>query len=70
MTQIIVLVVLVFGLQIGLFIWGRKIRKRDKENSVLERYGIKSRADAWRTLSKPDLPENDRKELERLYNQE
>ena len=70
MTWLYVLIGVVVVLQVALLIWGRKIRKKAKENDVLIKYDIKTRQDAWKVLSDPALPEEDREKLEALYNAE
>lgn len=52
--------------QIALFIYGRRVRKAMK-NSVVEKYNLKTPKDAWDALADPDLPEDDRKEIKKLY---
>ena len=58
----------VLVLQIGLFIAGRKMRKKQRENDILFKYEINTRHDAWKVIADPDTPEEDRKKLEELYN--
>lgn len=69
-TGLIILLVVALGIQVVLFITGRKLRKKQKENDVLEKYKISTRKDAWSVLADPELPEDDRKKLEALYNDE
>lgn len=45
----------------------RKKRRQDKEHSVIEKYNIRSSGDAFRLLQDPEISEEDRKEIERLY---
>lgn len=45
----------------------RKKRRHDKEHSVIEKYNIRSSGDAFRLLQDPEISEEDRKEIERLY---
>lgn len=67
MTWIYVLVGFALALQVTLFIMGRRIRKREKENSVIEKYNIDSRQKAWQLLADPSLPEEDREKIKALY---
>ncbi len=67
LTWLIILLGIALGVQIVLFIWGRRIRKKEKENSVIEKYDIRSRQKAWQLLADPELPEEDRKKIEELF---
>ena len=67
MTYLIVLALVVLVFQIGIFIYLRRKNKKMKEEDVLYKYNIRSRADAWRTLADPDLPENDREKIREIY---
>ena len=67
MNFIIALVVIVLFIQIGLFFLIRAKKKKDKENSVIEKYNIKSAGQAWNLINDPETPEDDRKEIEKIY---
>ncbi len=67
-TGLIILVVIVLVIQIVLFLAGRRLRKKEKQSNVLLKYDINSRADAWRIMADPDTPEDDRKKIEELFN--
>ena len=67
MNGLIVFVVIVLLLQIALFFVIRQKRKRDKANSVIEKYNIRSSGEAFRLLQDPDVPEADKKKIEKLY---
>jgi len=67
MTGLIIFVGIVLILQVVLFFVIRKKRNKVKENSIIERYDIKTTADAFRLLQDADIPEKDRKEIEKLY---
>lgn len=67
MNGLIIFVVFVLVLQIVLFFMIRKKRRHDKEHSVIEKYNIRSSGDAFRLLQNPEIPEEDRKEIEGLY---
>jgi len=67
MIGLIVFVCIVLLLQIVLFFVIRKKRKEAKENSVIEKYNIRSSSDAFRLLQDPEIPEKDKLEIERLY---
>ena len=45
----------------------RKKKKQEKENSVIERYNIRSAADAFRLLQDNSIPKEDRDKIEMLY---
>ncbi len=67
MNFIIALVVIVLIIQIGLFFLIRAKKKKDKENSVIEKYNIKSAGQAWNLINDPETPEDDRIEIEKIY---
>jgi uncharacterized membrane protein YqiK len=66
MTLLVVVILVLIAIQIGIFIYSRKLRKRLKEENVLVKYDIKSRADAWKVLMSDDTPDSDKQEIERL----
>jgi uncharacterized membrane protein YqiK len=61
----ILLVIVLLG-QVILFFYGRQVRKKMK-NSVIEKYDLKSPKDAWQAMADPYIPEEDRKEIKKLY---
>ncbi len=67
MNWLITLVSVALVLQIVLFIMGRRIRKREKENSIIEKYKIDSRQRAWQLLGDTSIPEEDREKIRMLY---
>ena len=67
MNFIIALVVVVLIIQIGLFFLIRAKKKKDKENSVIEKYNIKTAGQAWNLINDPKTPEDDRIEIEKIY---
>ena len=67
-TTLIILASVVILLQIGIFWMGRRLRKREKENSVVLKYNIDSRKRAWQLMQDESIPEEDRAEIARLYN--
>ncbi len=69
-TTLVLLAVVVIMLQIGIFWMGRRLRKREKENSVILKYDIDSRKKAWQLMQDESIPEEDREEISRLYNAE
>ena len=66
MNILIGIVILALLLQIGLFFLIRS-KKKELKSGVIERYNIKSPADAWRLINDLTIPEADRQEIERLY---
>jgi hypothetical protein len=70
MNGIIVLVSIVLILQVVMFFVIRAKRKKEKANSVIDRYKIKSAGDAFRIMNDPSIREEDRLEIEKLYNGE
>ncbi len=67
MTWLIIFVVLVLIMQIGLFFVIRAKKKADKENSIIEKYNIRSSGDAFKLLNDSSIPEEDRKKIEEVY---
>jgi len=65
-----ILLVIVFAVQIAIFIMARRIRKREKENNVLLKYNINSRQKAWQLLADHAIPEEDRKKIQEYYNRD
>ena len=70
MTKLVIIVVVILVLQVGLFILTRRMRKKQKENDVIEKYNIKSAKDAWELIGDQSIPEDDRKKIEKLYHGE
>lgn len=70
MTLIFVIVGAALALQITLLIVGRRMRKREKENSVIEKYNINSRQKAWQLMGDVSIPEEDREKIKALYDGE
>lgn len=68
MKWLALLMVVVLVVQLGIFFYSRKLKK-DNKNHVLNRYNIKSPKDAWEVLHNPDLPEEDRIEIEKIYSE-
>ncbi len=67
MNWIFVVVAIALVIQVALFIMGRRIRKREKENSIIEKYNINSRQKAWQLIADPETPEEDRAKIRALY---
>ena len=67
---LLIIVVLALGLQIFIFVWGRRIRKREKSQNVLLKYNIKSRGDAWKLMADMKIPEKDRNEIKAWYDKD
>jgi len=67
MTLLIVVIVAVLLIQIGIFVMTRIKIKKERANSVIEKYNIKSSGDAWRVLNDLDVPEKDRDKIEEIY---
>ncbi|MFK7953279.1 MAG: hypothetical protein AB8B73_10575 [Ekhidna sp.] len=67
MTWIYVLIAVVFALQIVIFVWGRRIRKREKENNVLVKYDINTRQRAWQLLADQSIPDEDKAKIREVY---
>jgi len=68
MSSLLILALVVLAVQVVLFFMIRKRKRKLQEPSEIERkYHIRSRADAWKILNNPDLPEAERNEIEDLY---
>ena len=61
----IFLVIILLG-QVILFFYSRRLKKEMK-NSVIEKYNLKTPKDAWQAMADPDIPDEDRREIKRLY---
>ena len=70
MNWLYVLMGFVVVLQIFLFIVGRRIRKKERENNVLLKYNIKTRQKAWQLMSDQSIPEEDRIKIKEIYDGE
>ena len=57
-------------LQVVLFIMGRRLRKKERENNVLLKYKINTRQQAWKAMADSSIPEEDREKIKELYEQE
>ena len=66
MKWIAILLVIVLLGQVILFFYGRRVRQKMK-NSVIEKYNLKTPKDAWQAMADPDIPEEDRNEIKKLY---
>ena len=67
MKVLIVVIVAVFLIQIVLFVITRKKMKKEKSESLIEKYNIKTPGDVWRLLNDPNIPEEDRIKLQELH---
>ncbi|MTI26428.1 hypothetical protein [Fulvivirga kasyanovii] len=67
MNWLLLFVLLVLIFQVVMFFMIRAKRKKDKRESVIEKYNIRTPADAFRLLQNPDLPDEDLKKIEELY---
>lgn len=69
MTPLLILAIVVLGIQIIMFFMIRSRKKKLESPSEIEKkYKISTRADAWKALNNPDLPDEDRSKIENLYN--
>lgn len=66
MMWFVVILVLALFTQIGLFLYSRKIKKGLKEG-VIEKYQLRTPKDAWDALANPEIPDEDKKEIKKLY---
>ena len=66
MKWLFIVLTLVLLSQVVLFLYSRKLKKELKDN-VIEKYKLKTPKDAWDTLANPDIPEEDKKEIQKYY---
>ena len=62
----IIILVLALLSQVGLFLYSRKIKQRLKQG-VIEKYQLRTPKDAWDALANPEITDEDKKEIKRLY---
>jgi len=68
MTSLLILALVVLVIQFVIFFVTRARKRRMAQPSEIEKkFGIHTRADAWRTLHNQDLSEAERVEIEDLY---
>ena len=70
MTLLIIVIVAVLLIQVGIFVMTRRKIKKERAQSVVEKYKIKSSGDAWRVINDLNVPEEDRQKIEAIYNGE
>ena len=70
MTWAYLLLGAVVVLQVVLFVMGRRLRKKERENNVLLKYKINTRQEAWKAMADTQIPEKDRAKIKELYDQE
>lgn len=70
MTLIIILLVIAAGLQIGIFVYSRNLKKQWKKDDVLLKYDIKSRSELFAALNRQDIPEEDIAKLNDIYSRQ
>ena len=63
---LVLVLVLALGLQVGLFLYTRKVKKGLKK-SVIEKYELRTPKDAWDALANPDIPDDDKEKIKKLY---
>lgn len=68
-TNILWFLVPVLALQIFMFFVIRQKKKQMKKNDILGKFGISSRSELFRMLQDPELSEEDRAELQKIYEQ-
>lgn len=67
MKFLIVFLLLMLGVQVGIFFMIRAKRKKEKASNVIDKYNIRSASDAFRLIQDQTIPEEDRDKIERLY---
>lgn len=68
MLPFLIIAILVLTLQLAIFWYVRKERRKYQEKNVLFKYDINNRADIFRLIQDQTIPEEDRKKLESIYN--
>ena len=69
MSTLLILAIVALAVQILMFFVIRsKKQKLQFPSKIAKKYGIQSRADAWKLMNDPDLSDEDRSEVEDLYN--
>lgn len=66
MMWFVIILLLALLLQTGLFLYSRKVKKGLREG-VIEKYQLRTPKDAWDALANPEIPDEDKKEIKRLY---
>ena len=66
MMWFIIILILALLSQVGLFFYSRKVKKGLKEG-VIEKYQLRTPKDAWDALANSEIPDEDKKEIKRLY---
>ena len=66
MMWFVIILLLALLLQIGLFLYSRKVKK-GLRGGVIEKYQLRTPKDAWDALANPEIPDEDKKEIKRLY---
>ena len=70
MTLAILFLVGAMAIQVAIFIYSRRYKKKQKEEDILSRYNISSRSDLFGVLNRTDLPEEDLEKLNSIYTKE
>lgn len=70
MFLVIFFLIVAAGLQIGILIYSRNLKKKWKEDDVLLKYNINSRSELFAALNRTDIPEEDVIKLNEIYRQE
>jgi hypothetical protein len=66
MMWLAILLILALISQVILFLYSRKI-KQELKDSVIEKYDLRTPKDAWEALGNPEIPDEDKKEIQKLY---
>ncbi len=67
MTILVIVIIGVLVLQILIFVTTRSKIKKNRANSIVEKYNIKTSGDAWRLINDPRIPDKDRHKIEEIY---
>ncbi len=70
MTLIIILLIVAAGLQVGIFLYSRSLKKKWKDDDVLLKYDVKSRSELFSVLNRTDIPEEDLIKLNDIYSKQ
>lgn len=68
MSSLLILAVVVLGVQVIIFFLIRNRKQKVEFHSEIgKKYQIRTRADAWKLMNNPELPEAERIKIEDLY---
>ena len=66
MTWVYLLIAAVAIIQIAIFVVGRRLRKKEKENNVILKYNINTRQEAWKLMADPSTQKEDKAKIKKI----